>query len=243
MSTMKLVQAVETMEGAGARVKRLLPVAGLRNHDPIVLWDHFLLEAGMGFPDHPHRGFEGITYLFKGEMHHQDNLGNSEKILAGGVQRFTAGGGIVHSEMPSQTGETEGIQLWINLAKKDKQLAPGYQQLQATELPVHSKNGVRRTTIIGKDSPLELHTPVLYQRIEVEADRQFQQPLPSHSQGLLYVVAGNVRIGELEAKAGSAVLLEGEENLSITSLKESLLMLCVGQAHGEPIIQYGPFVD
>ena len=151
MCAMKLVQAVETMEGAGARVKRLMPVAGLRNHDPIVLWDHFQLEAGMGFPEHPHRGFEGITYLFEGEMHHQDNLGNSEKILAGGVQRFTAGGGIVHSEMPSQTGATDGIQLWINLAKKDKQLAPGYQQLQAAELPVHSEKGVRRTTIIGNN--------------------------------------------------------------------------------------------
>lgn len=243
MCALKLVQTIETMEGEGARVKRLMPVGGLRNFDPIVLWDHFLLEAGMGFPDHPHRGFEGITYLFKGEMHHKDNLGNSEKILAGGVQRFTAGGGIVHSEMPSQTGKTEGIQLWINLAKKDKPLPPAYHQLQADDLPVERQDGITRTTIIGNGSPLALHTETLYQRIDIDGNRTLQQVIPDRMQGVLYVADGKVRVGTIEARAGDAILIEQETSLDIQALESSSLMLCVGKPHGEPIIQYGPFVD
>jgi len=99
-------------EGDGVEVKRLMPVANLRNFDPFVLWDHFDIEGG-GFPNHPHRGFEAITYMFDGGMKHKDNLGNQGTVFAGGAQRFTAGKGIVHSEMPD--GKAAGIQLWINL--------------------------------------------------------------------------------------------------------------------------------
>ncbi|RMH38120.1 MAG: pirin family protein, partial [Gammaproteobacteria bacterium] len=110
-------------EGDGVTVQRLMPVPGLRHFDPFVLWDHFDI-AGGGFPPHPHRGFEAITWLFSGAMHHKDNLGNAGTIHAGGAQRFTAGRGITHSEMPESAAA--GIQLWINLPQRLKSIEPDY---------------------------------------------------------------------------------------------------------------------
>ena len=153
---MKKVQAFETMEGEGALVYRLMPVAGLRNLDPFVLFDHFVLQAGMGFPTHPHRGFEGITYLLSGSMQHKDNLGNDQTIQAGGAQRFTAGSGIFHSEMPSETEITEGIQLWVNLPQKLKTLDPDYQQVDKQEIIVDfPETGVQRRTLVGNKGKIQ----------------------------------------------------------------------------------------
>ena len=109
---MRFVESVLTSEGAGAEVQRLFPIrAGRMNHDPFVLWDHFLLEKGMGFPTHPHRGFEAITYIFEGSMEHKDNLGNHSRVYAKGAQRFTAGSGLEHSEMPDESQRTTGIDI------------------------------------------------------------------------------------------------------------------------------------
>ena len=129
--SIRLQPAATVPEGDGVLVKRLMPVHGLLNLDPFVLWDHFDIAAG-GFPDHPHRGFEAITYLFEGGMKHADNLGNRGTVHAGGAQRFTAGSGIVHSEFPD--GHAAGIQLWINLPRRLKGIDADYQQLQANEI-------------------------------------------------------------------------------------------------------------
>jgi redox-sensitive bicupin YhaK (pirin superfamily) len=134
-----LIPAVETMEGDKVIVKRLFPVAGLRNHDPFVLWDHFEVAAGSGFPPHPHRGFEAITYLFSGNMSHEDNLGNSSIIGPGGAQRFSAGKGIIHSEMSGGEEPARGIQLWINLPKRLKHIDPDYQETAAAEITFERK--------------------------------------------------------------------------------------------------------
>ena len=137
---MKKVVALTVPEGDGVMVKRLMPRQGLMNFDPFVLMDHFDIEGG-GFPDHPHRGFEAITYMLDGGMQHVDNLGNKSVVYAGGLQRFTAGKGLVHSEMPQ--GRAQGIQLWINLPKRLKQMQPSYQQVDAEDIPSDSNDGVR----------------------------------------------------------------------------------------------------
>jgi len=149
--------AITVPEGDGVTVNRLMPVHALRNYDPFVLWDHFDISGG-GFPDHPHRGFEAITYLFDGGMNHADNLGNKGIVYAGGAQRFTAGSGMVHSEFPD--GRAHGIQLWINLPKRLKGIEPDYQQIQADMIPESNDAGVSIRTIVGGAGAITLHTEV-----------------------------------------------------------------------------------
>ena len=150
IATSKLSSAIETMEGSGAKVKRLFPIrADLMNYDPFVLWDHFELAPGAGFPEHPHRGFEAITYLFNGSIEHKDNLSNQSTVYAGGAQRFTAGKGIVHSEMLAKNTTSTGIQLWINLPRKLKQIEPAYQQVDAENIPEQIINDICVRKIVG----------------------------------------------------------------------------------------------
>lgn len=135
--------AVEMSEGDGVNVNRLFPVTRERmNFDPFVLWDNFNIGPDRGFPTHPHRGFEAITYMFSGSIEHKDNLGNHSTVTAGGAQRFTAGRGIEHSEMPDSDIMSNGIQLWINLAKDLKQIDPDYQQVDKKKYS--SKRNCRR---------------------------------------------------------------------------------------------------
>ncbi|HXH64775.1 MAG TPA: pirin family protein [Mariprofundaceae bacterium] len=240
MDKMRIQQALTVPEGAGVTVRRLMPVHGMLNYDPFVLWDHFDIETG-GFPDHPHRGFEAITYLFAGGMKHADNLGNRGTVHAGGAQRFTAGRGLVHSEFPD--GHAAGIQLWINLPARLKGLPADYQQLQAGEIPEHEENGVRIRTIVGEGSPLTLHTPVEYLEIAMSAGSTLTRDIPDGLRGFIYVVAGRVSAGERTAAAGQALLVEDTPALSLSAPEDTRLMWCFGRPHGEPIRQHGPYVD
>lgn len=236
-------QAMETMEGDGAEVKRLMPIPQCRNFDPVVLWDHFSVAPGTGFPDHPHRGFEAITYVFQGSMEHADNLGNRTTVFAGGAQRFTAGSGLVHSEMPGMDERTIGIQLWINLPKRLKTVEPGYQQVDADDLPEVSFPGGSKRIIVGDDSPVKLLTPVKYLDIRLDEQASLVEEVNVAHRGLVYVVEGEVEINGHQLQAGQAAFVEGEDRLEMKAISPSRLMLCFGQPHGEPIIQYGPFVD
>ena len=130
------------------------------NFDPFVLRDHFNLDPGRGFPDHPHRGFEGITYIFQGGMNHKDNLGNESFVKPGGAQRFTAGKGILHSEMPADNETTNGIQLWVNLPKKLKQMSPSYQQINDDMFPVTKIDGGEVKKLVGLSSKKDLQAPL-----------------------------------------------------------------------------------
>lgn len=235
--------ALETTEGEGAEVKRLLPIHGFMNYDPIVLWDHFSVAPGTGFPDHPHRGFEAITYVFSGSMQHTDNLGNQSTVLPGGAQRFTAGRGLVHSEMPGQAERTVGIQLWINLPKRLKTVEPAYQQVDAADIPEQIFAGGKKRFIAGEGSPIELLTPVKYLDIELEAEAGLQEPIAAGHRGLVYIVLGELELNSNKLTTGQACFIEGADNLVMKASKNTHLMLCFGQAHGEPIRQYGPFVD
>lgn len=235
--------AQETMEGDGAEVKRLLPIHGFMNYDPIVLWDHFSVAPGTGFPDHPHRGFEAITYVFQGSMEHADNLGNRTTVFPGGAQRFTAGRGLVHSEMPGMDERTVGIQLWINLPKRLKTVEPAYQQVDAQDIPEVSFVGGKKRIIVGDDSPVKLLTPVKYLDIELEAKASLHEPVISSHRGLVYIVEGEIELNGCLLQTGQACFIQGQDSLDMKAIKPSRLMLCLGQAHGEPIRQYGPFVD
>ncbi len=235
-------QARTTMEGAGAEVHRLFPLPGFMNFDPFVLWDHFNVSGDAGFPDHPHRGFEAITYMFEGGMQHTDNLGNQSTVYPGGAQRFTAGRGIVHSEMPD--GEvSRGIQLWINLPRQLKTLPPAYQQVNAAEFPVQERDGVRITTIVGAGSPLTLQTPVLYQDIAFTAGSHYSLEIPDGFRGIVYAVSGDTLINDTLVTQGNAYFVEQDQPLRFAAQGNSRIMVALGKPHGEPIRQHGPFVD
>lgn len=235
--------AQETLEGAGAVVRRLFPVAGLRNLDPFVLWDHFSVQPGSGFPDHPHRGFEGITYLLAGSMQHADNLGNRTTVTTGGAQRFTAGRGIVHSEMPGDSGETRGIQLWVRLPYRLQDTPPDYQQVDAADFPVRHFDGGWQKTLVGEGSPLRLFSPVHYSDLGLNAEVRHAQVLPAGSNGLVYLLEGVARVAGETLQAGQAALLRQCAEVTLEAVTDCRLLLCFGQPHGEPIVQHGPFVD
>jgi len=236
-------EAQLTSEGDAVEVKRLFPGPAKMNFDPFVLWDHFSINPGAGFPDHPHRGFEALTYLFKGTMQHSDNLGNQSTVHPGGVQRFTAGKGLVHSEMPGTEGISEGIQLWVNSARADKMRDPDYQQVNNNELPVTEWEQGSMTTIVGDGSPVKLLTPVIYQKLVLQQKGDYTLDIPANYQGICYVVNGEASIEGNVIPAGYALLSEKGGQFNILSEDACTVMIAFGQPHREPIHQHGPFVD
>ena len=235
--------AVETHEGDGVMVKRLMPIPRFHNYDPFVLWDDFTIKPGNGFPDHPHRGFEAITYLFNGSIRHEDNLGNSSTVRGGGAQRFTAGRGIVHSEMPNEKDPTRGIQLWINLPQRLKKVDPAYQQVNHAEFPITEITGGQIKTIVGKDSPLEIMTPMAYLELQLNAGARHKQIITTGMRGLVYMVDGEIEINGETYKRADTAFFDDEGEITISARQKSKLMICYGSAHGEPIFQHGPYVD
>jgi redox-sensitive bicupin YhaK (pirin superfamily) len=231
----------------GVSVNRLFPIAGKANHDPFVLWDHFNVPASAGFPDHPHRGFEAITYIMQGSMQHTDNLGNSSTVTPGGLQRFTAGKGIVHSEMPSADGATRGIQLWINLPRRLKQIDPAYQQVDADAVPVYPIDGGEVRELVGEHSPLQLKTAVRYLDVKLQAGHCFSDAMPQDFRGLVYVIDGEISAVADEQKisvsAGNSLLYEAGSELNIQAETDSRILLCFGRPHNEPVYQHGTYVD
>ncbi len=236
-------KAQQMQEGDGVLVKRLMPIPKLRNYDPFVLWDDFTITPGHGFPDHPHRGFEAITYLFNGSIRHEDNLGNASTVHSGGAQRFTAGNGIVHSEMPNEKDPTRGIQLWINLPKRLKQIDPGYQQVNNDEFPIEEIDGGMIKTIVGDKSPLKIKTPMRYLDLQLNADVDFSETIPTGMRGFVYLVDGEVDIDHQQYNTAETAFFDDETEINIRARYNSRMMICYGTPHGEPIIQYGPFVD
>jgi quercetin 2,3-dioxygenase len=243
MMTQILRDVTVVPEGDGVDVKRLFPLQGYMNFDPFVLWDHFDIGPGRGFSDHPHRGFEAITYMFQGGMNHKDNLGNESFVTPGGAQRFTAGRGMVHSEMPAEEGYSNGIQLWINLPKRLKQIAPSYQQVDDEQFPLHEENGVHVKTLVGEGSPLELNTEVLYQHIKLTDQARYNLDIKASMRGIVYILKGQVEIDSTEVTVGEALFIEDQQRVEIVSQGDSELIICFGEPHNEPIYQHGPFVD
>ena len=236
-------QASEMQEGDGARVRRLMPIPGFMNFDPFVLFDNFELEPGTGFPPHPHRGFEAITYLFSGEIEHRDNLGNVSRVGPGGAQRFTAGHGIVHSEMPSVEDRTRGIQLWVNLPARLKASAPAYQEAKAESIHDEPVAGGVRRVIVGEGGPVTLMTPVRYVHYRFDAPAEVEEVVPAGWRAIVYVMEGMLAIDGASLGAGNAFFADDAARLALHAQPGTEFMFLAGLPHGEPIRQRGPFVD
>ncbi len=254
------VSGVQASDGAGVSLTRIIGTAALPMLDPFLLLDMFYsdrpAEYLAGFPDHPHRGFETVTYLVAGSVRHADNQGHKGVIQAGGVQWMTAGRGIIHSEMPEQTdGLLWGFQLWINLPATQKMTVPCYQDFTAAEIPVeHWNNGtqirvIAGTTRQGITGPTQARfTAPYYWDVTMLAKSQWMDSLPSTHHALIFVYNGEINVvgGSSQPQrvmAGSlAVLSEGDSIQIETDSQPSQFLLIAGQPLHEPIAHGGPFV-
>jgi redox-sensitive bicupin YhaK (pirin superfamily) len=259
----RVVHSVHTLEGGGFPVRRPFPTADLLDVDPFLLLDHLGPVAwgpgeGIGAPDHPHRGFETVTYLLEGEMQHTDSGGHSGSLRPGDVQWMTAGSGVVHSELPSprfmqEGGTMHGFQIWVNLPAADKMIAPRYQEVPRDRIPeAHSGDGKVRVRIIagesmGTGAVIDTHTPIVYLHFTLEPGGRITQSVPADHNGLVYVVRGEATLGSdgVRVREGQlAVLGEGDVvTLSIADDGETTdLLVLAGRPIGEPLSRYGPFV-
>ncbi len=238
----QLVTARSSVDGDHANLLRLFPQVPGQHRDPFVLLDDFRVAPPAGFPMHPHRGFEAFTYMLDGSFRHRDTMGNESEVTSGGTQRFTSGSGARHSEMPGRAGLNRGLQLWVNLPKRLKSIAPTYGAVHAPELPVESRAGAVIRTVVGKGSPVELQTEVDYLDVRLPQANRFETELGGRRQGLLYVADGVVRVGDVEVRAGQAALLIAGA-VGVRALTDARLFHLAGLPHDEPIVHRGPFVD
>jgi redox-sensitive bicupin YhaK (pirin superfamily) len=246
-SVVEIVTAPETPEGAGAVVKRALPFGYTNVVDPFVLLDEFFVRPPAAFPDHPHRGFEIVTYMLDGSFRHRDSMGNDSTIQAGGLQRITAGAGIVHAELPMTQGLNHGLQLWINLPRALKGIPADYQGVPGEHLPESSGDGYRVRTVVGPGSPVKLQTRVLYFDVSLQPQARWESDVPAGLAAVLYAFQGSDgRVGESQAEVGAgalAILGEGDSVRVLAGREPLRFALIAGQPHGEPIRMRGPYVD
>jgi quercetin 2,3-dioxygenase len=256
----RTVRGMPTSDGAGVKLTRVIGQPQLADLDPFLLLDEFGTDNPgdyiAGFPEHPHRGFETVTYMLDGRMRHRDNHGHEGLLVPGSVQWMTAGRGIVHSEMPEQQeGRMRGFQLWVNLPARDKMTAPRYQEFGPERIPVAAPAaGVRVKVIAGEVSGIrgpivQPATDPIYLDIELAPGARFSQPLPADYAAFLYVFEGSVRLVSdgSAAKLDThqlAVLGEGDRvELEGAAMGEAArAILVAGKPLHEPVAKYGPFV-
>jgi redox-sensitive bicupin YhaK (pirin superfamily) len=250
----RLVAGQPTSDGAGVKLTRVLTQDLQRRLDPFLMLDAFGSDAAddyiAGFPDHPHRGFETVTYMLAGNMRHRDSAGNEGLLRDGGVQWMTAGRGVIHSELPEQSeGRMEGFQLWLNLPAKDKMNPPWYRDIQSADVPQWQDDGVLARVIAG--STHDVHgavqrdgTQPLYLDLHLDAGSTFEQPLPESHNAFVYVYRGALRIGEQDVPVQRmAILRNTGDGVRLTAGGGGArAILIAGQPLKEPIVQYGPFV-
>ena len=178
-------------------------------------------------------------------MNHKDNLGNDKFVSQGGAQVFCAGSGLIHSEMPANKGTTSGIQLWINLAKKEKGISPTYQFFEKEDLPSYSENGVEVTDIVGSNSPVFLNTEITYQHLKFSKGAQKPITIQKDSNAIIYIVSGEFRINNQKNLTGESLLISAvkQSPINIRSLEKGHVIFCSSKPHNEPIHQHGPYVD
>ncbi|ORZ14973.1 RmlC-like cupin domain-containing protein [Lobosporangium transversale] len=252
-SVIKAVLSREQAEGVGARVRRSIGRPELRNHDPFLMLDEFNVDKNGGFPDHPHRGFETVTYMLEGQFQHEDFAGHKGTIGPGDLQWMTAGRGIVHSEMPvkSQT-RAHGLQLWINLPKEHKMCEPQYQELLDGQIPrANPQEGVVVKVIAGEShgvkSKVYTRTPTMYLDFKMDKNKAVEQSIPANYTGFIYTLKGTIYVGDKEFKGEAHHTLtfseDGAETVKITTKDEDAhFVLIAGEPLKEPIVQHGPFV-
>jgi len=252
----RLVVGRPTSDGAGVKLTRVLTQPLQRRLDPFLMLDAFASDNPDdyigGFPDHPHRGFETVTYMIAGRMQHRDSAGHEGLLENGGVQWMTAGRGVIHSEIPQQeAGVMEGFQLWLNLPARDKMSEPWYRDFAAAELPRFVTDaGVGVTVIAGASHGVagavtREATAPLYLDLHLPAGARFAQPLPAGHNAFVYVYRGEVRIGGETLPASRMAILANEaeaDGVVIEAAGDAKALLIAGQPLNEAIAQYGPFV-
>ncbi|KAF9957732.1 hypothetical protein BGZ70_009417 [Mortierella alpina] len=252
-SIIKSVLSKEQSEGVGARVRRSIGRPELRNHDPFLMLDEFDGDGTGGFPDHPHRGFETVTYMIEGQSQHEDFAGHKGIIGPGDVQWMTAGRGIVHSEMPVKSqSRAHGLQLWINLPKEHKMCAPQYQELLDGQIPrATPQEGVVVKVIAGESHGVKslvfTRTPTMYLDYKMDPNKTVEQSIPSSFTGFIYMLKGIAYIGdkEFQGKAHHTLTFseDGADKIQIrTKDEDAHFVLIAGEPLKEPIVQHGPFV-
>jgi redox-sensitive bicupin YhaK (pirin superfamily) len=254
----KIVTGQPTSDGGGVRLMRVIGTPALDHLDPFLLLDEFKSDRPgdylAGFPDHPHRGFETVTYMLAGAMRHRDHAGNEGDLVAGSVQWMTAGRGIVHSEMPrQQDGLMWGFQLWVNLPARDKMTAPRYQDIPPAHIPVVALGvGVEARVIAGEiggvRGPVDgIATQPLYLDVRMAPGRRVSVPAAAGHTAFAYVYQGAATLGPAESRqtvtAGQlAVLGDGDGIPATTSEEAARFLLLAARPLREPIARYGPFV-
>ena len=252
----RLVQGQATSDGAGVRLTRVLTQDLQRRLDPFLMLDAFGTDNPGdyigGFPDHPHRGFETVTYMLQGRLRHRDSAGHEGLLQPGGVQWMTAGRGVIHSEMPEQAeGAMEGFQLWLNLPARDKLCPPWYRDIPSEELPEWQGDGVRLRVIAGRaqgvDGAVQREaTAPLYLDIHLAPGAQLAQPLPAAHNAFVYVYRGELAIADTGVRRQRMALLANAPDSDGVQLQAGAegarAILIAGRPLGEPIAQYGPFV-
>lgn len=260
-----IINSVETLEGAGFLVRRPFPKSSFSEFDPFLLLDELgpiNLKPGQakGAPDHPHRGFETVTYLLDGRLEHRDSEGHAGLLNPGDVQWMTAGAGVVHSELPEAEfartgGRLHGIQLWVNLPHQDKMISPRYQEIPAAQIPVvHTEDGSVTVRVIagaalGAKAVIETRTPIIYLHLTLQPGATIVQPVPQEYNAFAYVLEGSGLFGPAQEQGddGQMVIFAQDgadvEIANPADAQQPLdLLLIAGIPLNEPVVRYGPFV-
>ena len=250
----KIINPTPASDGAGVKLKRSIGVEP-NYFDPFLMLDEFGSENKNdyigGFPPHPHRGIETVTYILNGEFEHEDSTGAKGRMYAGDVQWMKTGGGIIHSEMPAMTqGKLLGFQLWINMPAKLKMNKPEYIYIESEQMQTHKDSEKKIKIIAGKfgdaEGPIKGHNvEPIYFDVELEKDKEFNFDLPSSHNSFVYLIEGEIKIGDKrheKVKNSTLILLNRAEKLKIKGIIKSKFLLISGKPIGEPIARGGPFV-
>ena len=260
-----IVNSIETLEGGGFLVRRPFPKPAFSEFDPFLLLDEMgpmdvAPGEAKGAPDHPHRGFETVTYILSGDMEHKDSRGHAGRLRAGDVQWMTAGAGVVHAEMPSKEfmrdgGRMHGFQLWVNLPRRDKMMKPRYQEIPSSQIPkAISPDGLVTVNVIageamGEQAVIETRTPIIYLHYRIEPGGVTTQHMPNDYNAFAYLVQGEGLFGVRSERAGDGQMVlfapDGDEvriENPADAQKTLEVLLIAGVPLNEPIARYGPFV-
>lgn len=250
----KVVKGTPTSDGAGVRMTRMLGTPEAQMFDPFLMLDHFNTENADdyigGFPDHPHRGFDTVTYMLEGRMKHADNAGREGVIETGGIQWMRAGRGIVHSEMPQQReGRMRGFQLWVNLPAELKMSDPAYQEFDADKIPVETREDGASVKVIAGATARRTRGPVgggpvdaLYFDVGLPAGARFSEPVSSARNAMLVVYEGAVKAGNVRVEALGAAFLGNGDEIVVEAERDARFLLIAGTPIQEPVAWGGPFV-
>jgi len=260
----EIVDSVRTLEGGGFPVRRPFPTRDLMQVDPFLLLDHLGPVTwgpgeGIGAPDHPHRGFETVTYLLSGGFQHKDSAGHAGKLQPGDVQWMTAGAGVVHSEIPSDAfmrdgGVMHGFQIWVNLPARDKMMTPRYQEIPRTGIPeaVNADGKVKVRVIAGEamgvSAVIDTRTPIVFLHYTLQPGGATTQSVPAGHNAIVYLISGTVQVGSERkpVREGQMARLGDGAAVSLAVAEDAGspadLLLLAGAPLNEPVARYGPFV-